>query len=608
MKILLVVLALLPLSQASADGDGGRALPISCLYRHFVPGDSGPSKVAATSRIEGVSIYPALEEQFKGAPADSMTVLTILLRWFDYPSFTGGTSFTFESFLNEKLRAYYIEVSRDQFHLGAVATVWLQPEEMYHYYVNTDRIPGTEDDNGFNTSDIAFTFDPPMNVWGLARAAVREADEAGVDFTRYDNDGPDGIPSSGDDDGVVDAIIIIHSGRGAETAGPVAGADLIWSHKSDLNDPAITRFMGETVLDGVTIGPYLFVPENGNLGVYAHEFGHILGLPDLYGTFAEDGSTIQVSMVGAFCLMDAGGLLPLTAQSGGITPGSVPSHINSVFKEWLGWLEPISFTRQGSANTSNPDTQLEPVASTGEAMRLLENPGGVDWDDADGRGGEYFMLEYRSPLIGSEPYLPGEGLLIWHADESNSNNNSRSPSGRLLSLVPSEPGASSIGTTDLGSEEDVWPNGAKTSWTPDSDPSTQLHNGAYSGISLHEIDLPVDKNAITFNLDLLEEPAGELIVYPNPFRPQRDDQATFIFRPPGTGTLREKEGDRLDLIIYDLTGSPVRTLTADSASPADWTLSWDGRNDAGEDVASGVYLIVMRGGNDNITGKIALVR
>ena len=57
---------------------------------------------------------------------------------------------------------------------------------------------------------------------------------------------------------------------------------------------------------------------------FIHEFGHILGLPDVYGTFVEDGTTIQVSMVGAFCLMDGGGLMPLTAD-GPVAPGSVPT-------------------------------------------------------------------------------------------------------------------------------------------------------------------------------------------------------------------------------------------------------------------------------------------
>ncbi len=610
MKIVIAfqLLGLLLLVPGSPSADQGEALPISCLYRQFSHEGGDHSKSVLTSRLEGRAIYPALQEKFKGAPADSMPVLTILLRWFDYPSFTGGTPFTYESFLNEKLRAYYLEVSQNRFHLNPTVTVWLQPDQMYHYFINSDQTTGTSDDYGFNTSEDAFTFDPPMNVWGLARAAIRKADEAGVDFTLFDNDGPDGIPSSGDDDGVVDAIIIIHAGRGAERAADAGGADLIWSHKSDLNDPIVISAMGETSADGVKIGPYLFVPENGNLGVFAHEFGHILGLPDLYGTFNEEGSTVQLSLVGAFCLMDAGGLMPLLAQPGGIAPGSMPTHINPVFKEWLGWLEPALFSRDDLANTNLPGRELAPVVSSGEAMRLLNNPGGVDWDNQDGEGGEYFLLEYRTPRIGTETYLPEEGLLIWHTNELHSNNNSRSPSGRLLSLVPSSSGGSTIGTTDLGSEKDVWPNGSKVDWTPGSNPSTSLYSGAYTGISLREIDISPGGSTLSFDLDLLEEPVGELSVFPNPYRPDRDDQLTILFRPAGSGTEMENESDQLDILVFDMTGAPVRSLPVDPISVTDWTASWDGKNDAGNEAASGVYLLIVRGGQETVTGKIALVR
>ena len=41
---------------------------------------------------------------------------------------------------------------------------------------------------------------------------------------------------------------------------------------------------------GIWVGDYTMQPENGGLGVFAHEFGHDLGLPDLYDTSATGGA------------------------------------------------------------------------------------------------------------------------------------------------------------------------------------------------------------------------------------------------------------------------------------------------------------------------------
>ena len=45
----------------------------------------------------------------------------------------------------------------------------------------------------------------------------------GVDWGRFDNDGPDGVPNSGDDDGYVDVLLVVHPTRGAECGGTDSG-------------------------------------------------------------------------------------------------------------------------------------------------------------------------------------------------------------------------------------------------------------------------------------------------------------------------------------------------------------------------------------------------
>ena len=66
---------------------------------------------------------------------------------------------------------------------------------------------------------------------------------------------------------------------------------------------------------GMWIGDYTTEPENGGLGVFAHEFGHDLGLPDLYDTDGGDNSTAF------WTLMSGGSWLNRGTDSIGTTPG-----------------------------------------------------------------------------------------------------------------------------------------------------------------------------------------------------------------------------------------------------------------------------------------------
>ncbi len=59
------------------------------------------------------------------------------------------------------------------------------------------------------------------NRSGFARTGefikeLLDARDGSVDFGQYDNDGPDGVPNSGDDDGFVDLLCVMHSLPGAE--------------------------------------------------------------------------------------------------------------------------------------------------------------------------------------------------------------------------------------------------------------------------------------------------------------------------------------------------------------------------------------------------------
>jgi flagellar hook assembly protein FlgD len=89
-----------------------------------------------------------------------------------------------------------------------------------------------------------------------------------------------------------------------------------------------------------------------------------------------------------------------------------------------------------------------------------------------------------------------------------------------------------------------------------------------------------------------------MLVYPNPFNPA----TTVTFALPEAGRAR--------LAVYDLRGRLVRTLADESFSVGPQQVPWDGRDDQGNPLASGVYFgkLTLPGGKGEIVQKMALIR
>lgn len=284
------------------------------------------------------------------------------------------------------------------------------------------------------------------NVRELVRLAVDSAEVAGVDFSQYDNDG----------DGRLDQLLIIHSGRGQEDG---SDADNIWSHKGTLGDLTVTY-------DGVEIKEYIIQPERtyseiARIGILCHEFGHALGLPDLYDY---DGSS---SGLAVWCLMSNG-----TWNNGGRTP----SHPNAWCKEELGWIDPVVLTDDGAV------ADLASVEAAGGSYRL-------NTDDPT----EYFILENRQQT-GWDAHLPGHGLAVWHIDtDAGGNQNEWQP---RVSLRQAD-GLQELQEGSWSDADDLFPHNLNNVFNADSAPSSANHDGSASGISLSNI---AEQNSlISFN-------------------------------------------------------------------------------------------------------------
>ena len=116
---------------------------------------------------------------------------------------------------------------------------------------------------------------------------------------------------------------------------------MIWSHRWAANQDGFgvdgPSCSGCHKLGGVEIGDtgywirdYTTEPENGGLGVFAHEFGHDLGLPDFYDT---DPGRTDDNGAGFWTLMSSGSWL----SQEGAAAGTTPNHMGPAEKLFLGW-------------------------------------------------------------------------------------------------------------------------------------------------------------------------------------------------------------------------------------------------------------------------------
>ncbi len=298
----------------------------------------------------------------------SLRALVLLIDFSD-KSYTAGavaaTPAKFDSLLfsdgrknpTGSLKEFYLENSFGSLTVDGASYGWYRASQSYKYYTNF--------------CDGSTGFGPyPNNAQRLVEEAINLAD-ADVDFSQFDNDG----------DGVVDGLFVIHAGTGVE----VSGNDCeIWSHMSGI---------GPIYKDGVAINRYSMEPEEmpgsgmSPIGVFCHEFGHVLGLPDLYDyDYSSRGC-------GYWTVMASG------SYNGN---SRVPAQFDPWCKSQLGFIN-ITNVTSNVTGIDFPAAEWNPVA-----YRIWAN---------GTMGSEYFLVENRERM-GFDSYLPGEGILVWHIDDN----------------------------------------------------------------------------------------------------------------------------------------------------------------------------------------------
>ncbi len=399
------------------------------------------------------------------------------------------------------LREYYRINSHGRLIVsGLVTSDWLKMPHSYAYYVG-------------NFSGLDFG-SYPRSAQKLAEDAMVAAyNSFDQNLNFFDNDGPDGIPSSGDDDTYIDATIVIHPGQGAEVAPVFQESQLLWSHEAgisiyqDCPPPSSPNCLPGMLLGSkrgflyTMNGEYNYGPGDNANGTYLHEFGHTLGLADLY-EFSSCGNAVGTGL-GVYSLMSLGNYLPLDPPS---AQGTRPGNLDPWSRQFLGFEQPTVVTISGY------DT-LPPLTRGGSALKVWKN---------GQPGTEYFLVENRIQE-GSDEFLPGEGLLIYHVDDTlidncrDCDNTSCSdpPAPHYRVSVVQADGLQELEASfpsDFGDANDFFPGTlAIRSWTQSTTPSTRDYAGADTGIRMTNIVGAYD-NADTASFDLTISLAPDILV------------------------------------------------------------------------------------------------
>ena len=405
------------------------------IERWETPPGAGPQLTPPNPAAGG---WPPYLRRSPTAPSPTPTqttgvarILVLLIQFSDTAANPSHDGAYFDSRLNStggsvrSVRSYYQEVSRGALTLNAtIISTWFTSAHPMSYY-GADSSTGVDDGNG--------------PIYRLVVEAVRLADPS-VNFASFDTNG----------DGVVDHLMVVHAGAGQESN--PGQKDLIWSHRWAVLDADPTTPGSQSLTaDGVQIYGYTMESEDFVVGTVTHEFGHDLGLPDLYDT---DGSSHGAD------IWD-----PMAEGSWNGNPaGSSPAHMSAWSLMRLGWVTPTDVT------TSLVGTSIDAVETSGKVFRL-SIPGSIQ---------EYFLIENRQPL-GFDAGLPGSGLLIWHVDDSQTSNDQDTH--RLVDLLEAD--EASMGDHPVDAS-DPWHDTA-SGWGPETVPDSRAYDGAATGWRVRDI-------------------------------------------------------------------------------------------------------------------------
>ena len=226
----------------------------------------------------------------------------------------------------------YLEMSKGAYTVDGQASPWITvPHSEAWYAANTC----FQDEKGNWVAGREQSMNGhPDNPLGAGRLATDAIDSLAkmdpsfpwADYDIEDQGDRDGDGNVNEPDGVIDHLVLVHAGMGKSRGGGDQGVYAVWAHSSAV--------AGGYTIPGtkLKVSNYIVQPEDAGVGVFAHEFGHDLGLPDLYDTSGNADSDVDF-----WDLMASG------SHSGEIFQ-ALPTHMG-IWDKWvLGWADPLTIT------------------------------------------------------------------------------------------------------------------------------------------------------------------------------------------------------------------------------------------------------------------------
>jgi M6 family metalloprotease-like protein len=464
---------------------------------------------------------------------------------------------------NGTLTEAYLEMSRGALAVRGDVWPWVRTSRVLADVVGTSHGLGNDGELGAHLREALDSLD------------------ADVDFAAYDNDGPDGIANSGDDDGYVDVVTFEYLEVSASCGGPA-----IWPHRWTMS----ARIGGPYLTDDVSIDrepiridDYITQSATDCEGLsvqhastMAHELGHALGLQDYYHWIDRSaGARGRRWVLGCWELMAAGSWGCGPAEDPRADFG--PTHLSAHSKHRLGWIDYIEV-----GEVWNEEVVLDPVQTSGLALRIPL--------DAEGR--EFLIAEHRAQT-GFDAQLPASGVLFYKQDLTASlQPDPESGDPYFLTLLEHDDDRGLLRTDaeggDRGVATDAWgAAGTAGALHAASRPPLRLSAGGATSVTVHEVSVVGSRARLVVStsptprlvapgspaaLPVSLRVAGGVIPYraswygPEGLAVTLDGDELRLAGSPDMGL------PELVVAVHDAVGTASRPLVVSPSGYAEWTI------------------------------------
>lgn len=446
--------------------------------------ESQPAVATIKARRQASPMLQSRPKKAVGASNLAPRGLVILVNFKDVSFNAANTQSAMNDLMNSvsytdngatgSVRKYFSDQSEGEYtpQFDVVGPVTL-PNNMAHYGGNDaygdDKLPG----------------DMVIEACSIANALHN------VNFTQYDNDS----------DGKVDFVYIIYAGKGEADGG---ADETIWPHNWSISGAYYYKYCtyaeNKRNFDGKTIDNYACSGEidgqtgkRAGIGTLAHEFSHVIGLPDLYDI--DYGQNYKnESTPGSWHIMDGGSYN---------NNGNTPPNYTIYDKYFLGWKTPINpgATAQNLSLIANGQSGYQgyQIASSNSLLAATST-------------NTVYYIENRQQS-GWDKHLPGHGLVIWKIMYNQSVWNDNAPNATLGTIRYAVVSASGA-TTGIGTAADPFPGTQrKTEWRGvNGKPLLNIteKNGIISLSYIEEVDESICSYEVLYENATVSSEAGEI--------------------------------------------------------------------------------------------------